>query len=76
MVYYTKARIHVYGKVELMSQQKATLTMPDDLKRQARAKAILEGRSLSGVVRQLLRMWLAGEVELAPPDGSEEADED
>ena len=57
-----------------MAQQKATLTMGDDLKRQARAKAILEGRSLSGVVRALLRMWLAGEVELPPPDGSEELD--
>jgi plasmid stability protein len=60
----------------VMTQQKATLSMPDDLKRQARAKAILEGRSLSGVVRQLLRMWLADEVELAPPAGSEESDEE
>ena len=59
-----------------MIQQKATLSMPDELKRQARAKAILEGRSLSGVVRQLLRMWLAGEVELPPPDGNEESDEE
>ena len=59
-----------------MAQEKATLSMPDDLKRQARAKAILEGRSLSGVVRQLLRMWLAGEVELPPPDRDEESDEE
>jgi plasmid stability protein len=59
-----------------MAQEKATLSMPDDLKRQARAKAILEGRSLSGVVRRLLRMWLAGEVELPPPDGNEESDEE
>jgi len=59
-----------------MAQEKATLSMPDDLKRQARAKAILEGRSLSGVVRQLLRMWLAGEVELPPPAGDEESDEE
>ena len=59
-----------------MTQEKATLSMSDALKRQARAKAILEGRSLSGVVRRLLRMWLAGEVELPPPDGSEEANEE
>jgi hypothetical protein len=59
-----------------MAQEKATLSMPDELKRQARAKAILEGRSLSGVVRQLLRLWIAGAVELPPPDGSEEADEE
>ena len=59
-----------------MTQEKATLSMPDGLKRQARAKAILEGRSLSGVVRALLRMWLAGEVELPPPDGDEETEEE
>jgi hypothetical protein len=59
-----------------MAQEKATLSMPDELKRQARAKAILEGRSLSGVVRQLLRLWIAGAVELPPPDGDEEADEE
>jgi plasmid stability protein len=53
-------------------QEKATLTMPDDLKRQARAKAILEGRSLSGVVRQLLRMWLAGEATLPKPREDDE----
>jgi len=59
-----------------MAQEKATLSMPDELKRQARAKAILEGRSLSGVVRQLLKLWLAGGVELPPPDGSEESGEE
>ena len=59
-----------------MAQEKATLSMPDELKRQARAKAILEGRSLSGVVRQLLRLWIAGAVELPPPDGDERADEE
>ena len=44
--------------------EKATLTMPDNLKRQARAKAILAGMSLSEVVRQLLRAWLDGKVQL------------
>jgi plasmid stability protein len=51
-----------------MPQEKATLTMPDDLKRQARAKAILEGRSLSEVVRELLKLWLAGAVTLPKED--------
>jgi plasmid stability protein len=44
--------------------EKVTLTIPVDLRRKARAKAILEGKSLSQAVRELLRLWLAGEVEL------------
>ena len=53
----------------MIKQEKATLSMPDSLKRKARAKAILEGRSLSEVVRDLLEMWLEGRVELSPPEG-------
>ena len=56
----------------MVTQEKATLSMPDDLKRQARAKAILEGRSLSGVVRQLLQIWLDGGIELPLPGNDEE----
>ena len=52
----------------MVTQEKTTLSMPDDLKRNARAKAILEGRSLSEVVRDLLRIWLDGQVELPPPE--------
>ena len=51
----------------MVRYEKATLTMPDALKLQARAKAILEGRSLSEVVRELLEMWLEGRIELPPP---------
>jgi len=46
--------------------EKATLTIPVDLKRKARAKAILEGKSLSGIVRDLLGAWVAGEIEVPP----------
>ena len=38
--------------------EKVTLTIPVELKRKARAKAILEGKSLSQVVRELLEAWL------------------
>jgi metal-responsive CopG/Arc/MetJ family transcriptional regulator len=38
--------------------EKLALTVPADLKRQARAKAILEGKSLSEVVRDALRAYL------------------
>jgi hypothetical protein len=38
--------------------EKTTLTIPIDLKRKARAKAILEGKSLSQVVRELLEAWI------------------
>ncbi len=44
--------------------EKVTLTMPVDLKRKARAKAILEGKNLSQVVRELLRLWIAGTIEI------------
>jgi hypothetical protein len=42
--------------------EKATLTIPVDLRRAARAKAILEGQSLSQVVRELLEMYVEGEL--------------
>ena len=43
---------------------KATLTIPVDLRRKARAQAILEGKSLSYVVRELLTLWVEGKVKL------------
>jgi hypothetical protein len=42
--------------------EKATLTIPVDLRRKARAKAILEGKSLSEVVRELLELYVEGEL--------------
>ena len=47
--------------------EKATLTIPVDLRRAARAKAILEGKSLSQVVRELLELYVRGEL----PESSE-----
>ena len=42
--------------------EKATLTLPGDLKREARAKAIREGKNLSQVVRELLTLYVKGEL--------------
>lgn len=53
--------------------EKATLTIPVDLRRKARAKAILEGKSLSEVVRELLEMYVEGEL---PERIEEEKDTD
>ena len=54
--------------------EKATLTIPVNLRREARAKAILEGKSLSQVVRELLSLWVAGEVELPTQEDEQEQD--
>ena len=51
--------------------EKATLTIPVDLRRAARAKAILEGKSLSQVVRELLELYVKGEL---PPSSEAEKD--
>jgi hypothetical protein len=37
---------------------KITLSIPPDLKRKARVKALLEGRSLSAIVTEMLEKWL------------------
>jgi metal-responsive CopG/Arc/MetJ family transcriptional regulator len=42
----------------MSKMEKATLTMPGDLKREARAKAIREGRNLSEVVREMLAEYI------------------
>jgi hypothetical protein len=38
--------------------------MPKELVLTARAEAIRRGANLSAIVRQMVKMWLAGEIEL------------
>ena len=45
---------------------KTTITLPDDLRREARAKAIREGKNLSLVVRELLRECIKKDTPLEP----------
>ena len=50
-----------------------TLSIPVELKRQARVKAFLAGKDLSKVVRELLTLWLEDKIELfeSPQDGAQ-----
>ena len=55
----------VYNRrVNVQRPNRVTITMPRELVLTARAEAIRRGTSLSAVVRQLIKMWLAGEIEL------------
>ena len=47
---------------------KTTLSIPTEVTRKARAKAIIEGANLSAVVTLFLRAWLAGEIDLPTPE--------
>lgn len=58
----------------VLRPDRLTLSMPEELKKQARVKAIMIDSNLSEVVRTLLRMWLAGEIEL--PDGEQTGEDD
>jgi hypothetical protein len=45
------------------SMDRLTVSLPEDLKRRAKAKAALEGVTLSAVIVVLLRAWLSGQSE-------------
>jgi len=48
------------------------LSVPNDVTRQARAKAISEGTSMSAVVTAFLRAWLDGELDVPQPKPEKE----
>jgi len=48
------------------------LSVPQDVTRQARARAITEGTSMSAVVTAFLRAWLAGKLEIPQPKPEKE----
>jgi hypothetical protein len=64
-------RMHVYqcGGAGMPKLDKATLTLPEELKREARAKASMEGKNLSLVVRELLRQYVKDD---SPPPKNDE----
>jgi hypothetical protein len=53
-----------YGRVNL--------SVPGEMKQHARVKAILAGKDLSQVVRELLTLWLEGAIAL--PEGTTKDD--
>lgn len=54
----------------MRKQERATIMMPTHLKQRSRAQAILQGLDLSYVVRELLKLWLDGKIEL--PESSQD----
>ncbi len=48
--------------------KRSNLSIPLDVFRKARGRAIAEGSNLSAVVTALLRLWLDGKVELPQPE--------
>ena len=54
---------------ERMTDHKTTLRIPPDLHKAARIKAIEMDTNLSSVVRQFLRQWVDGEIDLQPSSG-------
>ena len=56
-----------------MAQEKKMMTRIDgDLHKAARMKALEDDRTLSEVVRQFIRAWLAGEIPTPPPEKEQE----
>ena len=51
---------------------RANLSIPVDVTRRARTKAITEGTSMSAVVTAFLRAWLDGEIEVPQPKPEKE----
>jgi hypothetical protein len=48
---------------------KATIDIPDDLYRRAKARSALEGRPFRSVAVELLQAWLKGPLPGSPSDG-------
>ncbi len=54
------------------SDHKMTLRIPRELHKAARLKAVESDMTLSDAVREFLRLWVAGQVELPPRPKIEE----
>ena len=55
---------------------KTTMRIPQDLHKAARIKAIETNTTLSDVVREFLRLWVAGELELPAQEQDQEETEE
>ena len=49
-------------------ETKITVLVSEDLRRQAKAAAALQGRSLSDVIREMLETWLDESLDTRMPD--------
>jgi hypothetical protein len=50
-----------------MGKRQMMIRISEGLHRRAKAKAALQGKTLSEVVRELLARWETGDIELLPP---------
>ena len=55
--------------------KRLTVDVTDDMHKKVKAKAALEGKTVSDALRELLRQWLAGEVELPAQEGESQEQE-
>ena len=53
-------------------QHKLTVRISESDYRPVRVKAAELGRPVSEIVRELLAMWVAGEIDLPPPEAEQE----
>ena len=53
-----------------MMETKITVLVSEDLRRQAKAAAALQGRSLSDVIREMLEEWLEESLDRPFPERS------
>ena len=58
-----------------MAKQAFTVRLDEDLHRKVTEKAERELRPLNAVIGRLLEKWLAGEVNLEPPEQKEESEQ-
>ena len=59
----------------MISEHKMTVRLPANLHRRVKAKAALQGITLSTVVRELLERWEQGEVEIAEPEETKQKED-
>jgi plasmid stability protein len=52
-------------------ERRITVRTTEEFHKAVRVKAAELGRPMSDIVRDLLTMWVAGEVELPPPKGKQ-----
>ena len=59
----------------MISEHKMTVRLPTNLHRRVKAKAALQGITLSTVVRELLEQWERGEVEITEPEETKQKED-
>ena len=56
----------------MSKERKIMVRAPEELHKAVRLKAVEQNRYVSEIVRELLTMWVAGEIELPAKEAKEE----